>query len=129
MGKNSEHTIESGLQALEAKAHFHRKEAERFDRLVSALNEASLALQDNHAEKIKPIGRPKNDEEKNALLEVIKKMPHEFRLTELKAAAKDIDLEVFRRVFREFKKSGEIETITEATGRRDGIYRKTENAA
>ena len=112
------------------KADHHRKEAKRFDTLVSAFQEASIILNGETKTIEKSVGRPRNEKEREALLEIIGSMPEEFGLAELKLAAKSIKLDIFKRLFRDMKKSGEVKELVAATGRRDGRYtRGSQNAS
>ena len=106
----------------------HRSEAERLERLASALQEAERALRSNGRTTDGP-GRPANDEDRKAIQDALAMMPAQFSLDQLKKAAKALKRDTFRRLFREAKEQGLVVEKIRAIGRRKGLYVKNEQAA
>jgi hypothetical protein len=127
--RSEERTIRSGIESLEAKAAYHAKESERFKRLAQAMREGESELNSEFTSGIMPKGRKADSEGRQIVLKAIETMPHKFTFSQLKGAVNgSVEVNDFRRFFREIRKEGFVKEVVRAAGMRDGEYLKIERA-
>ena len=122
------HTISEGLVLFSGKAKFHRDQAEKYERMVEAMEEANrlldgdgVAVTARRRDLERSRSKPADLDEIRAMID---SMPAEFTHREFKSKFPKMSGDAFKRAFRAVRQEGRFIVVQLPNGRRDGIYRK-----